>query len=120
MPILYVDDDESRTLVRSAWLRTAGFKVVTALNGRDALTLDQTSHPRAVLVDVHLPDIGGVELCERMKAEHPKRPVILFSAIFRSPHEQLEGLSAGADLYLADPIDRETFLRSVTQVLHQS
>ena len=114
MPILYVDDNEPRTFVRDAWLQKAGYRVLRASTGRRALELFDTDHPILALVDVGLPDIGGIELCRRFKQQSPGTPVILFSGHFRTLREQADGLlGGGADRYIIDPIDREHFLAAV-------
>ena len=111
MRILFVDDDDSRGFVWRTWLEDAGHTVVRAATGLDALT---DSRPFDVaLVDVHLPDIGGTDVCSVLKQRDRSARVVLFSALFTSPHEQAEGLRGGADRYLAAPIDKSTVLRAV-------
>jgi DNA-binding response OmpR family regulator len=92
---------------------------MTANTGAAAIDLALRYRPKAILLDVHLPDIGGVEVCRALRArpEFQSTPVILISALFRSPHDQLEGLNEGALLYLIEPIDREMLLTAVRRAL---
>ena len=115
MTILYVDDDEPRSFVRDVWLREQGYRVLHAANGADAMKLFDRHHPGAVLVDVRLPDADGLELCRSFKKISPQTAVILFSAFFRTPHDQAEGLREGADRYIVEPADRASFLEAVRQ-----
>jgi len=120
VPILYVDDNEARLMVRSAWLAEAGYRVLSATTGREALAIAARDKVAAVILDVHLPDVGGVEICRRLRATqtHEATPIVLFSAMFRSPHDQLEGLNEGATLYLAEPMDKDAFLSAIRRALH--
>jgi CheY-like chemotaxis protein len=117
--ILYVDDHEARAHVQSAWLREAGFDVLVAANGTEAKALIEAEHPLAAVVDVHLPDIGGVELARWLKDRDPHIPVILFSSLFRSPHDQFIGFTEGAaDFYLTEPLQKTAFLDAVRRFIH--
>jgi DNA-binding response OmpR family regulator len=76
--------------------------------------------PNLVLLDVHLPDISGLDVCRQIKADpvlkHVK--VIQLSATFSSPHDQLYGLeTGGADIYLAEPVQRGTLLSVIRRLL---
>jgi CheY-like chemotaxis protein len=120
--ILNVDDNEPMLFARSTMLRTEGFHVLEAQTGRAALQILQAHIPRLVLLDVHLPDMSGLDVCRHIKADSRLRnvKVVQTSATFSSPHDQLEGLQAGgADLYLAEPVARGTLLSIVRRLLDQ-
>ncbi len=120
--ILNVDDNESMLFARSTILRTEGFHVLEAQTGRAALQLLEDHVPRLVILDVHLPDMSGLDVCRHIKADTRLRgvKVVQTSATFNSPHDQLEGLqSGGADLYLAEPVPRGTLLSIVRRLLDQ-
>jgi CheY-like chemotaxis protein len=120
--ILNVDDNEPMLFARSTMLRTEGFHVLEAQTGRAALQILEAHVPRLVLLDVHLPDMSGIDVCRHIKADTRLRgvKVVQTSATFNSPHDQLEGLQAGgADLYLAEPISRGTLLSIVRRLLDQ-
>src|SRR5262245_33755990 len=91
--VLNVDDNEAMLFARSKILRAEGFSVLEAQTGRDALELIEAHQPRVVLLDVHLPDISGLEVCRRVKADnrfaHIK--VVQTSATFSSPKDQVTG-----------------------------
>jgi CheY-like chemotaxis protein/predicted DNA-binding protein len=118
--ILNVDDNDSMRFARSTMLRQEGFDVVEAETGRQAIQVAARHVPNLVLLDVHLPDISGLDVCRQIKADpvlkHVK--VIQLSATFSSPHDQLYGLeTGGADIYLAEPVQRGTLLSVIRRLL---
>lgn len=67
--ILNVDDSPALVYARSAVLRKEGFTVVDAYTGEQALALVRREAPALVLLDIRLPDIGGLEVCRRIKSD---------------------------------------------------
>ncbi|HJZ61720.1 MAG TPA: response regulator transcription factor [Miltoncostaeaceae bacterium] len=99
--ILVVDDEQSiRTIVEYA-LKEAGFEVVTAARGDDALTAIEREPIDLVVLDVMLPGTDGLEVCRRIRAEHPT-PIIMLSARGEELDKVL-GLELGADDYVTKP-----------------
>jgi DNA-binding response OmpR family regulator len=99
--ILVVDDEQSiRTIVEYA-LRDAGFDVLTAGRGDDALTLVEREPVDLVVLDVMLPGIDGLEVCQRIRAEYTV-PIIMLSARGEELDKVL-GLELGADDYVTKP-----------------
>jgi CheY-like chemotaxis protein len=118
--ILNVDDNESMLFARSAILRNEGFEVVEAKTGRAALEILEKQRPDIMVLDVHLPDMSGLDVCRAVKSRPELRDVkvIQVSATFSSPTDQLHGLeTGGADIYLAEPIPRGTLLSVVRRLL---
>lgn len=104
--ILVVDDNEANLYAVSRTLRTAGFNVLEAATGTQALEMANRK-PDLVILDVLLPDISGVEVCKRLK-ESPETSstiIVHLSANFVSPEDRARGLEEGADGYLVHPID---------------
>ena len=80
---ILVADDESHILnVVSLKLRNAGFEVVTASDGHEALELAQTERPDLLITDYHMPQLSGLELCQRLKQDPltAKIPAIMLTA----------------------------------------
>jgi two-component system alkaline phosphatase synthesis response regulator PhoP len=99
--ILVVDDEQSiRTIVEYA-LKDAGFDVLTAGRGDDALILIEREPVDLVVLDVMLPGIDGLEVCQRIRAEHTV-PIIMLSARGEELDKVL-GLELGADDYVTKP-----------------
>jgi two-component system, OmpR family, alkaline phosphatase synthesis response regulator PhoP len=80
---ILVADDESHILhVVSLKLRNAGFEVVTACDGQEALDLAQSEHPDLLITDYHMPQLSGLELCQKLKLDPrtAKIPAIMLTA----------------------------------------
>lgn len=113
--ILNVDDNEAGRYAVTRILKKAGFDVIEAANGADALTLATDQHPDLVLLDVNLPDISGLEVCKRLKADEKTAfiPVVHLSATFIHSQERVQGLEGGADGYLVHPIEPEELVATI-------
>ena len=120
--VLNVDDHEAALFARSAILRREGWQVIEAQTGCAALEAVRRHHPDVVLLDVHLPDISGLEVCRQIKADPSTRAikVVQLSASVRAPLDQLRGLEeGGADIYLAEPLARGTLLSIIERLLNR-
>jgi CheY-like chemotaxis protein len=100
-------------------LRLHGFTVANADTGQAALAAARQLRPDLILLDVHLPDADGRELCQRMKAdaELGAIPVVLISTTLRSHPEQVEQLPAGADGFILEPVEGERLASTLRTVL---
>ena len=118
--LLNVDDHEPMLFARSAILRAEGYNVLEAQNGRMALDLARRHQPLVILLDVHLPDINGVEICRQIKEDPVTSAikVVQLSATMTSPRDQLDGLeTGGADIFLTEPLARGTLLSVVKRLV---
>jgi CheY-like chemotaxis protein len=118
--ILNVDDRPANLYARDQTLRRHGFTVANADCGAAALEVARQLHPRLVLLDVHLPDIDGRELCQQMKADAELSgiPVVLISATLRGHVTQLEGVKWGnADAFIAEPVEPDALAATIWKVL---
>ena len=119
-PTLLVVDDNPVVLVGvSELLRTAGYEVLEARSGGDALRLARERVPDLILLDVMLPDTNGVAVCQQLKADPVLKTlfVVLLSSTQISPLSQVSGLEAGADGYIARPIGNRELLARVQSLL---
>jgi two-component system response regulator MprA len=104
MRILIVDDDRSlRDALRRA-LVLGGYETVSAEGGQEALTQLAVAAPDAVVLDVGLPDVDGLEVCRRLRASGNRVPVLMLTAR-DAIADRIDGLDAGADDYLVKPFD---------------
>ena len=104
MRVLIVDDDRS---LREALRRTlvlAGYDTVSAENGREALASVTDSTPDALVLDIGLPDVDGLEVCRRLRGDGNRVPVLMLTAR-DAVEDRIDGLDAGADDYLVKPFD---------------
>lgn len=115
--ILVVDDSAAKRYLLATWLRRDGHTVLEAATGREAL--DRLTGIDLVVLDVRLPDLSGIEVCERIKRDPATAaiPVLQVSAVDIDVADRARGLQLGADAYLAEPLDPEEFLATVTAAL---
>jgi CheY-like chemotaxis protein len=81
--IVNVDDNQPARYARSRVLKTAGFEVHEASTGKESLEKVASLHPDVILLDVHLPDANGIEICKKLKAD----PTTRLSWSFKFPHQ---------------------------------
>jgi two-component system response regulator MprA len=104
MRVLIVDDDRSlREALRRA-LVLGGYDTVSAASGHEALTQVADASPDAVVLDVGLPDLDGLEVCRRLRTDGNRIPVLMLTAR-DAIADRIDGLDAGADDYLVKPFD---------------
>ncbi|SBT50591.1 SpoIIE family protein phosphatase [Micromonospora auratinigra] len=115
--VLVVDDSRTKRYLLVSWLTRAGFSTVEAENGTEALARVAATPPDLVVLDVRLPDMSGFEVCERIKEAHPATPVIHVSAHAVDVGDRAQGLTRGADAYLAEPIEPEELVATAHAVL---
>ncbi len=117
--VLNVDDNDIGRYTVHKELRRAGYDVVDASNGHDAISLAGSEQPDLVLLDIHLPDIDGFEVCRRLKAESRTAgiPVLHLSASYLDDVSRAKGLNSGADGYLTEPVDAAVLQATVRALL---
>ena len=116
--ILVVDDRPDTRYATTRVLAGAGYDVRETATGRDALRLARTL-PDLIVLDVALLDIDGFEVCRRLKSDATTRgiPVIQKTAVYKDSDHRRQGLAAGADEYLVDPVDPSVLVATVKRLL---
>ncbi|HEX5746489.1 MAG TPA: response regulator [Archangium sp.] len=117
--LLNINDNEANRYAVTRMLRAAGFQVREGGTGAEALRLAAEVRPDLIVLDVKLPDLNGIEVCRRLKAE-PRTAgiaVLHLSANYIRPENKVEGLESGADGYLAQPVDGGELLATVRALL---
>jgi two-component system sensor histidine kinase/response regulator len=117
--ILNVDDYHPSRYARTKILQQAGFHVVEAATGKQALELAAEHNPMLILLDVNLPDMNGFEVCQLIKKDPRTKatPVLHISASSVQSYHQVHGLNSGADSYLVEPIDPGVLIATVKAFL---
>ena len=108
-----VDADDWVRAAMASCLRREGFSVVEASDGRTGATACATAGTRAVVIELDLPDMSGVELCRDVRAALGPDPVILLVAGFGSAADVAGGRDAGSDGFLVKPFDCSTLARAI-------
>lgn len=104
MRVLVIEDDDAvRSAVRRALL-LAGYEVLLAPDGQDGLLQAQTAVPDAIILDLGLPDVDGMEVCRRLRAAGDRTPILMLTAR-DAVEDRVDGLEEGADDYLVKPYD---------------
>jgi signal transduction histidine kinase len=117
--ILNVDDTEAARYAKTRILTRAGYRVIEAATGADALEMAATSHPMLVLLDVKLPDINGFEVCRLLKENPVTQNVLVLqtSASYIGMDDKIRAIEGGADNYLFEPIEPEELVANVKALL---
>lgn len=118
--ILIVEDEASLQKLLAYNLEAAGFEVMQAFDGEEALTLLAERQPDLVLLDWMLPQLSGIELCRRLRRrpETAHTPIIMLTARSEE-HDRLRGLETGADDYVTKPFSPAELLARVRAVLRR-
>jgi len=116
---LVVDDDPTVGDVVGAYLRRAGFEVHRAADGVTALALAADAAPDVVVLDLMLPGIGGLEVCRRLRRDHPRLPVVMLTALGEE-EDRILGLEVGADDYVTKPFSPRELVLRVQAVLRRA
>jgi two-component system response regulator MprA len=119
MRLLVVDDDPSVREALALVLDLNGFEVATAGDGREAIRKLSHQSPDAVVLDVLMPGIDGLEVCRRMRATGDRTPVLMLTAR-TEVSERVAGLEAGADDYMAKPFAREELIARLRALLRRT
>ena len=116
--ILIVDDQPMNVDILKTRLAVHGYELLTATDGAEALAIASTQQPDLILLDIMMPRIDGIEVCQRLKADTalPFMPIIMVTAKADSK-DIVAGLDAGADEYLTKPVDQASLVARVKSML---
>jgi two-component system NtrC family response regulator len=117
--ILVVDDDESLRRVSQLQLQDAGYEVLTAAGGEEALQLVESAGPALVITDMKMPGMSGLDLLRAVHKIAPHTSVLMVTA-FGTVQSAVEAMKAGANDYIMKPVDYEELLLIVNRAIkHQ-
>jgi DNA-binding response OmpR family regulator len=120
LDILVVDDDEPFGCLIETMLIAAGFRCRTVASGEAALATIDTEAPLVVLLDVHLPEISGYEVCRNVRERYGYSVGIIFISGERTePLDRVAGLELGGDDYLAKPFDHGELVARVRALVRR-
>ncbi|CAN7348709.1 PhoB family transcriptional regulator [Acidovorax sp. Leaf76] len=118
MNILVVEDDARVADFLLRGLRAEGYRVELARNGADGLAMARTTEPAILILDLMLPGLSGLELCQTLRAEGHHVPVLILSALGNTA-DKVQGLRLGADDYLTKPFAFEELLARIEALMRR-
>jgi signal transduction histidine kinase len=120
--VLNVNDNDASRYVVSRMLEKAGFSVLEAATGQQALELTRSASPSIVVLDIKLPDIDGLQVCRTLKADPRTQSIKVLhtSAVYVSPEYKVQSLECGADGYLGHPFEQEELVATLRSLLRLS
>lgn len=119
--ILVIDDDPTVVKLTSSILSTTGYEVLTATEAPVGLELAMKEKVDLIVLDVMLPIINGYNICRLIKTQEARKniPIILLTSRTEDEDRKI-GQEVGADAYIAKPLERENFLRTVAELIQKS
>lgn len=117
--VLVVDDEPQVREIVATYLEREGFSVRTASDGRAAMVEIARKRPDALVLDLMLPEVSGLEVLQKLRSEGDEVPVIVLSALGSEP-ERVAGLDLGADDYVTKPASPREVAARVRAVLRRS
>jgi len=118
--ILAIDDDDTLTEVLAFRLERQGFATLTAHSGREGLATAREKRPTLIVLDLHLPDVDGLEICQQL-ADDPATcmiPVLILSGM-ETPGILRECRAAGCSYFLRKPYDPNALLTLIRQAIRE-
>ena len=116
--VLIVDDDTELINVMRIYFQRSGFQAEVAESGRKALELCDSFKPDAMILDILIPKMDGVKVCQAIRTEkgNTSMPIIALTG-FHKEKTKREIIDAGANLYLTKPIDMSKLVKHVKDLL---
>lgn len=112
LEVLVADDDENAREGIAAALEAAGYRVTRARDGLEAARLVRAREFHVAVCDVHMPELDGIVLLQRIRRESPRTAVLLMTA-HCNPKDAARSMRHGAVAYIAKPFDPDEFARSL-------
>ena len=117
--VLVVDDDLTVAGVVVGYLERAGHQPLHVADGRKALDTIAADPPDLVVLDLMLPEVGGLEVCRQVRAVHRQLPIIMLTALGEAD-ERIAGLELGADDYVSKPFSPRELILRIESVLRRA
>lgn len=115
--VLIVDDNRKTVAMIRLYLEHDGYDVLTAYDGQQALAITQTQQPDLIVLDLMLPQVGGLDVCRRLRMQS-RVPIVMLTAR-ATEEDKLRGLDLGADDYVTKPFSPRELMARVRAVLRR-
>jgi two-component system KDP operon response regulator KdpE len=116
--VLVVDDERSIRVSLRTILANIGLEVIEAARGEEAISLIRTALPDAVLLDINMPGLDGIEVCRAIRRESPRLPIMMLT-VQDKEEQKIEALDAGADDYITKPFQLRELIARLRAVLRR-
>ncbi len=117
--ILVVEDEPSIVTLLQFNLEQAGFEVIVAMDGKEALERATTDNPQLIILDLMLPQLDGLEVCKRLRSQNNMVPILMLTAK-DDELDKILGLELGADDYLTKPFSPREVVARVKAILRRA
>ncbi|MCK4894767.1 MAG: hybrid sensor histidine kinase/response regulator [Calditrichia bacterium] len=116
--VLVVDDSQESVDLLEYFLKPAGYKIIKARDGAEALDIVEKNPPDIILLDIMLPKVNGYEVCEKLKKRQSTFHIpIIMITVLKELKDKIKALEAGADDFLSKPFDSVELLTRVKSLL---
>jgi len=118
--ILIIDDEEDIREILFYYLQKEGYQVLQASNGREGIEMAIAHKPDLVLLDVMMPEMDGIEVCQTLRENSKTKDVrICFLTARNEDYSQIAGLDAGADDYVSKPVKPKVLASRIKAILRR-
>ncbi|MFC2166341.1 response regulator transcription factor [Acidobacteriota bacterium] len=118
--ILIIEDDKAILTALKDDLEYEGYKVFTAMDGKDGLKLAQDSDFQIIILDILLPGLTGLEVCKKLREFGKNTPILMLTAAKTEEMDKVTGLELGADDYVTKPIGSRELVARVKAILRRT
>lgn len=116
--ILIVDDSQAELDMMATYLTKAGFKILMANNGEDAIAKTLGSKPDAIVTDWMMPKMGGLDICRKLKKNPETADIPIIACTIKNRDiDRLWAMKQGVNAYLTKPCSREKLVSTLQQAL---
>ncbi|MGM9926674.1 MAG: winged helix-turn-helix domain-containing protein [Bacillus sp. (in: firmicutes)] len=117
--VLVVDDEQSIVTLLQYNLEQAGFLVITAFDGREAVQVAELENPDFIILDLMLPKLDGIEVCKLLRQKKMNVPILMLTAK-DDELDKILGLELGADDYMTKPFSPREVIARIKAILRRS
>lgn len=117
--LLVVEDVPDILMLLETTLKFRGYRVVTAVNGQEAMDIIEKEHPVLIITDILMPKLDGFSLVHRLRLNPETReiPVVFLSATYVAPEDKAFAQTIGVTRFIEKPVDFESFLPVIDQLM---
>ena len=118
--IMIIDDEPEIHSILGKTLTSKGYEVSSAYSAKSAIEMIKTKKPNLIILDIMMPEISGIELCEIIKSDPETKDIlVLILSAKDAQSDRLEGLSTGADDYESKPFHLKSLIRKIEHMLEK-